>query len=81
MKKSMERDFNFFVSNHEDFVKKYNGKYVVIKNKKVLGAYDDMMEAVNKTMTQEKLGTFIVQMVAPGPESYTIKMYPRISHL
>lgn len=71
MKASMKKDFIYFVDNHDDFVKKYNGKFVVIKNKKVLGAYKDPLEAIKKTAKKEKLGTFIVQKVAPGSDSYT----------
>ena len=39
--RKLDRDFDYFLENHEALVKKYNGKFVVIKDQQVIGAYDD----------------------------------------
>jgi hypothetical protein len=43
------------------FYEKYGGKFLAIKNKKVLGAYDTFEKALNATLKKEKLGTFLIQ--------------------
>ena len=33
---------DFFVKNQADLVKKYQGKFIVIKNETVIGVFDDL---------------------------------------
>lgn len=57
----MEADFRYFLNNYEHLCSRYRDKYVVIKDGKVLGAYDDRHEALDDTLPKEPIGTFIVQ--------------------
>jgi hypothetical protein len=59
-------------------VKQYKGKFIVIKNGTVLGAYDNELEAVTKTGKQQELGTFLVQKCEPGSENYTQTFHSRV---
>jgi hypothetical protein len=77
--KPLEREFCYYIKNQNDLVKRYNGKYVVIKNEKVIGAYDDEVEAIEKTSEQHELGTFLVQKCEPGKESYTQTFHSRVA--
>lgn len=52
-------DFNWFLNNYDKIYEQYGHKYIVIKNKTVLGAYDSVREALDNT--KEELGTFIIQ--------------------
>lgn len=36
----LKDQFNWYLENQSDLVKKYNGKFLVIKDKSVVGVYD-----------------------------------------
>lgn len=64
-------EFNYYLEHQDDLVKEYNGKVIVIKDRRVLGAYDSDTEAVIDTQKNHELGTFLVQSVSPGTGAYT----------
>lgn len=74
-------DYQFFIDNHSDFVSKYLGKYIVIKEKNVLGVYNDMMEAINATLKNHELGSFIVQLCTLDEKNNTQVYHSRVSFL
>lgn len=57
----LKKEFQYYLDHQEELVKKYNGKYVVIKNEEIIGVYDDDLEAVKETQKEHELGTFLVQ--------------------
>ncbi|MFQ5672894.1 MAG: hypothetical protein ACE5G9_07360, partial [Nitrospinales bacterium] len=68
----LEKEFEYFIEHHEELVEKFNGKFVIIKDLQVLGAYDDIVQAIQETQKQNhEIGTFLVQKVSPGDEAYT----------
>ena len=71
MSKPLEKEFRYYLDHQNELVKRYKGKFVVIKAGQVLGAYDDQLEAVKKTAESHEMGTFLVQKCEPGSESYT----------
>jgi hypothetical protein len=79
MAKPLEKEFNYYLKNQDDLVKRYNGKFVVIKGEEVIGAYENEREAVEKTSEQHELGTFLVQKCEPGKESYTQTFHSRVA--
>jgi hypothetical protein len=76
---SLEKEFEFYLANQTELVKKYSGKFIVIKDAQVIGAYDSEVEAVEKTSKTHALGTFLVQKCEPGPESYTETYHSRVA--
>lgn len=79
MSDNLEKEFEFYLANQNELVKKYNGKYIVIKNCTVIGAYDSESEAIAKTSKEHPLGTFLVQKCEPGAESYTQTYHSRVA--
>lgn len=79
MATELEKEFNYYIKHQEELVKKYDGKYIVIKDLNVIGAYDSELEAVQKTAEKYELGTFLVQKCEPGSESYTQTYHSRVS--
>ena len=75
---SLEKEFEFYLKNQGEFAKKYNGKYIVIKNREVIGVFESEIEAIEKTSANHKLGTFLVQKCEPGKESYTQTYHSRV---
>ena len=74
----LENEFRFYLENQSELVKKYNGKYIVIKNKEIIGVFDSEIDAVEKTSEHHELGTFLVQKCEPGKESYTQTYHSRV---
>jgi hypothetical protein len=56
-----DQDFEYFIQNMESFYTKYSHKFLAIKDKKILGAYDSFNTALEETLKHEQVGTFIIQ--------------------
>lgn len=79
MTNPLQQNFEYFINHHDELVKLYNGKFVVIKDEHVLAAYDDEMEAIEETQKNHPLGTFLVQLCTPGEQSYTQTFHSRVA--
>lgn len=79
MSKPLEKEFNYYLENQQKLVEQYHGKFIVIKNCKVIGVYDNELEAIEKTSKKEQLGTFLVQKCEPGSDSYTQTYHSRVT--
>ena len=75
----LEEEFKYYLEHQDELVKEYNGKFIVIKDRKVLGAFTSALEAVENTTKQHELGTFLVQKCEPGSASYTQTYHSRVS--
>ena len=62
-------DFNWFLNNYEDLYKKYGHKFLVVKDKNVIGAFDSVREALSNT--SEPLGTYILQECTGEESAYS----------
>jgi hypothetical protein len=60
-------------------VELYDGKCIVIKDGKVLAAYDNELSAVTETQKRHPLGTFLVQKVTEGDSAYPHTFHSRAS--
>ena len=79
MMEKLEKEFNYYLEHQDELVKKYNGKFIIIKDCHVIGAFDSELEAIEKTTEQYELGTFLVQKCEPGSESYTQTYHSRVA--
>ncbi len=75
----LEEEFNYYLQNQDKLVEMYKGKYVVIKNSNVLGAFDTETEAIREISKTHELGTFLVQKCEPGSASYTQTYHSRVA--
>lgn len=64
-------DFDFFLENYDELFKKYGHKFIVIKNKTILGVYDTEVDAINATSKTYPIGSFIVQECNGDESGYT----------
>ena len=78
MSNPLQKEFQFYLDHQDELVKKYDGKFIVIKGGKVLGAYDDELTAITETEKSEKIGTFLVQKVSKGEGAYTQTFHSRV---
>jgi hypothetical protein len=75
----LENEFRYYKDHQDDLVAKFRGKYVVIKDQKVIGVYDSEIDAVIESSKEHKLGTFLVQKCEPGKENYTAVFHSRVA--
>ena len=71
---SLNAEFQYYLDSRSELDNNYEGKYIVIKNQEVLGAYDNEIEAIKETSKTHELGTFLVQLCSADPES-TVQTY------
>lgn len=64
-------DFKWFIENYDALFQKYGHKYIAIKDKTVLGVYDNIVTAIDTTAEKYELGTFIVQECTGDSSAYT----------
>ena len=68
----MQEQFDYYLKHKEEFLKKYEGKAIVLKDFEVVETNKSEWEAFKKASKKYKQGTFIVQKVLPGTEAYTV---------
>lgn len=74
----LKEEFEYYISHQNELLKKYAGKFLVIKNKSIIGVYDSEIDAYTETVKQEEAGTFLIQECQPGNESYTQTFRTRV---
>lgn len=79
MNEMLKNEFEYFLANKENLVKDYEGKFIVIKDRKVIGAYDTEAMAVKETAKEHALGTFLVQECSLSEDSYTQTFHSRVA--
>lgn len=75
---ALRDEFDYYLSVQDSLVPQYAGKYVVIKDLKLIGVFDSQAEAVRETQKLHELGTFLVQLVTPGKAGYTQSFHSRV---
>lgn len=78
MKIVLAKEFEHYKKHQAELVEKYNGKYIVIKNDEVLGAYNSELEAIKETSKQHEMGTFLVQKCELGDENTSQTYHSRV---
>ena len=69
----------YYLDHQTEFVGKYNGKYLVIKDNSVVGVYDNESEAYFESEAKYGLGNFIIQLCTPGDEAYAQHFMSRVA--
>ena len=74
----LEKEFKYYIDNQKELVKKYDGRYIVIKDKEVVGDYGSEAEAYDESVKEYELGTFLIQFCSPGKKDYTQTFHSRV---
>lgn len=69
-------EFLYFINNQDELVRRYRGKYIVIKGQTVIGEYRSEWDAYSETQKKHELGTFLIQKCEAGPSAYTVVLRP-----
>lgn len=74
----LKKEFQYYLDNQTEFLKKHLGKFLVIKNQGIIGVYDSHAEAFDSTILKEELGTFLIQHCLPGDEAIRQTFHSRV---
>lgn len=78
---NLKEELEYFKRNQEELVQKYEGKFLVIKDQKIVGVYDSEIEAYEDAQKKFPLGTFLIQQCLAGEESYTQTFHSRVINM
>ena len=79
MDNPLKKEFEYYKKEQKDLVDKYEGKFVVIKDREVKGVYDTEIEAYQESQKQYELGSFLIQKVEEGEGNYSQTFYSRVA--
>ncbi len=74
---TQKKDFEFFIQNQSELVKKYEGLFLVIKDQVVKGAHKTLEIAYLEATKQYEEGSFLIQHCLPGESAYTQTFHTR----
>ena len=63
-------DFDYFISNYQDLYKQYGHKFLAIKNKEILGAFDSVPDTIENLSKTHEIGTYIIQECSGDESAY-----------
>ncbi len=74
----LDKELQYYIDNQLELIEKYQGKFLVIKDQKIIGNYSSEIEAYSETVKNHELGTFLIQECQPGDENYTQTFRTRV---
>ena len=75
----LKKEFQWFLDNQDELVKKYEGKVLVIVGSKVVGVYDSALEAYEAADSLYDAGTYLIQECVKGKEAYMQTFHSRVA--
>ena len=60
MKREIDKNYEYYFQHQEEFNKKYNNKYIIIKDEKIYGIFNNIESAIQEAKKLEA-GTYIIQ--------------------
>ena len=76
---ALKQEFEYYLEHQKEMVEQYDGKFIVIKDKTVIGVYDQELEAIKETTKEHELGTFLVQKIEAGTDAHTQTFHSRVA--
>lgn len=68
--KERQMDFDYFIQNYKELYKQYGHKFLAIKDKKVLGAFDSVPDAISQLSKEYEIGSYIIQECTDDDSAY-----------
>ena len=75
----LDKEYQFFLANREELVKKYTNKYIVIRGEEVVGVYDSELKAYIESKNKYELGTFFIQLCTINDHELTQTFNSRVT--
>jgi hypothetical protein len=74
----LDKEFEYYLENQNELLTKYNGRFIVILDKKVVGDYDSYEQALFESKKKYELGAFLIQECTEGEDAYTQTFHSRV---
>jgi hypothetical protein len=74
----LEDEYKYYLENETEFLKKFNGKYLIIKDKSLKGDFSTEIDAYNEAIKKFELGTFLVQLCSSNKEANKQVFHSRV---
>lgn len=74
----LEKEFLYYVEYQAHLLPDHRGKYLLIRDERLVGAFETERQAIKAGMEQFELGTFLIQKCEAGEESYTQTFHSRV---
>lgn len=71
----IEKLFSWYRENQSELVKQYDGKYIVITDDGVKGAFDSENDGYDYAVKTFGRGNFMLQKCSEGEKDYSIHFY------
>ena len=71
----IETLFKYYLEHQEELVSKYDGKYLIITNEGVVGAYDSLNEGYEVALKTYGKGNFMLQLWSEGEKDYSQRFF------
>ena len=71
----IETLFKYYLEHQEELVKEYDGKYLIITNEGVGGAYDTLNEGYEFALKTYGKGNFMLQLCSEGEKDYSQRFF------
>ncbi|MCX6278535.1 MAG: hypothetical protein NT004_10600 [Bacteroidetes bacterium] len=67
----LKDEFNYFLENQHELFEQYPNRYLLIKDKQVIGAFEKEIDAYSEGVKRFELGTFLLQHCLATREAMT----------
>ena len=74
----LEKEFQYYIDNQEKLLKTYNGRFIAIVGKQIVGDYDSFEQAIDETMKEHELRNFLIKECSEGEKAYTQTFHSRV---
>ena len=71
----LKRNLEWYIESQKELAAKYNGKVLLIVDRKLVKVFDDMGVAYTEALKSYQPGTFTLQPCSPDADSYTLMLY------
>lgn len=68
----LEKDFEYYLNNQNDFLKSFKDRFIIIQHQSVLKALNSIDEAYNYLLQDKESGSFLIQEVNENKLSKTV---------
>lgn len=70
----LKKEFDWYVQNQDELVKKYDSKVLAIKNQEVIGVFESFEDSL-KIFDNHEYGLVMFHKCGPGEDNYIAKFY------
>ena len=76
---SLRSDFEYYLEHQKELAKEYEGQYLVIYDREVVGDYEDMGDALYDALDKGyEMGDFLLEKCSADPNSIVHTFYSRV---